>query len=595
MKSNKIIATFFIASVTFGGCNGDLLDTLPYDSVATGSMWSTENLCDKGVLGIYAQLRNSYVGLTGATSMDRYSITTDQRDGVDGLLDGSATAGTGVFSNYWKQHYEGISRADDAIENLAKTTSISDAKKGRLIAESKILRAFYYYKLNIMFKGVPIYETNADLAEYRTRPRNTEAEVWTFILKDLADAIAETNLPDRYESGSGDFGRVSKSVAYAIRGKAYLWMKKWAEAETDFRKVGEMGHTLYTGSGAESYKMLFKEANERCPEMIFSVQNISMDGYGADWGRSLGNRISVVSGGWATYMVNTDFADSYENADGTPFDWSEEIPTWDKTDPIRNIVYFLRDGLTDDEKKRFADRGTDMSKYLDTGNEARILTIFNKRDPRMLQTMITPYSTVVGSCQSKDIVYTQRWPYRGYDDREPFDIRNDTGRFHYLWRKFVPESISEYKNRMYIGIDYPLIRYADILLGLAEAMNEQGKPIADIVEIVNLVRARGGSALLNNGTQATAVTSQENMRERIRNERRWEFACESVNFFDEMRWKTLHTSVRFVNGGHKYVWGEFQYHYTWDPDNRLYVWPIPRTEREINPNLTQNAGWENFN
>ena len=598
MKRNKIIAALFIASITLGGCNGDLLDTVPYDSVATGSMWTTENLCDKGVLGIYAQLRNYTVGLAGASSIDRYSVSTDQRDGTDGLLDGSATTGNGLFSDYWKHHYEGISRANDALENLPKATVLSDAKRARLMAEAKVLRAFFYYKLNIMYKGVPIYEKNVSGDEYRTQKRNTEAEVWTLIMRDLGDAIGETNLPDRYEKGSADFGRITKSAALAIRGKAYMWQKKWAEAEADFVKVGTMGHTLYTGSGANSYGMLFKEANEQSPEMIFSVQNIAMEGYGADWGRSLGNRTSVVNGGWNTYMVNTDFANTYENADGTPFSWSEAIPTWDKTDPQKNAVYFLRNGLTDAEKETFAKRGADMSQYLPEGNEARIKAIYAKRDPRMLQTLITPYSSIIGTITSKDIVYTLRWPYRGFDDREPFDVRTDTNaRFHYLWRKFVPNGLSEYKDRLYIGIDYPLIRYADVLLSLAEAMNEQGKPITEIVPIVNQVRDRAGMAPLNGENSATKVTNQANLRERIRNERRWEFACEGVNFFDEMRWQTWHTSTKFANGngGHKQIWGEFQYHYTWDPDNRLYIWPIPRTETEINANLTQNPGWEKFN
>lgn len=592
MKLKNIIITILTSAAVFVSCQSDLMDTKPYGSVATGNMWKSENLCDKGVLGIYAELRNSYVGLPGATSMERYSVSTDHRDVTDGLLDGAATSSTGIFADYWKQHYEGINRANDAIENLPNADVLEDSKKARLIAESKFLRAYFYYKLNIVFKGVPIYETNANLEEYRTRGRSSEADVWALILKDLGDAINEPDLPGRYEAGSGNFGRVTKSAAYALRGKVYLWMKNWTAAESDFKQVGTFGHTLYTGAGALSYKMLFKEANEQSPEMIFSVQNIDLDGYGADWGRSLGNRISVVNGGWNTFMINTDFANTYENADGTPFDWSTEIPTWDKKDPVRNIVYFLRDNMTPAEIDQFTKAGTNMVEYLPEGNEARIKAIYEKRDPRMLQTMITPYSTVCGAVMSKDIDYTLRWPYRGYDDKEPYDVRTDTNvRFHYLYRKFVPESTSEYTDRLYIPIDFPLIRYADVLLGLAEALNEQGKT-DEAVQYVNMVRSRGGAALLNSN-KATTVSGQDNMRERIRNERRWEFAGEAVNFYDEIRWKTWHTSTKFLNGngGHKQIWGEFQYHYTWDPDNRMYTWPIPVTERQINPNLVQNEGW----
>ena len=80
------------------------------------------------------------------------------------------------------------------------------------------------------------------------------------------------------------------------------------------------------------------------------------------------------------------------------------------------------------------------------------------------------------------------------------------------------------------------------------------------------------------------------MRKRIRNERRWEFAGEGVNFFDEMRWKTWKENKFFEGAGLKQIWGQAQYTHTWAGDY-LYKWPIPRSERDMNPNLEQNAGW----
>ena len=65
-------------------------------------------------------------------------------------------------------------------------------------------------------------------------------------------------------------GRVTKSVAYALRGKVYLWMQDWAKAEADFRQVGNMGHKLFDGG----YKQLFKEANEQSDEAIFLFYNV---------------------------------------------------------------------------------------------------------------------------------------------------------------------------------------------------------------------------------------------------------------------------------------------------------------------------------
>ena len=230
-----------------------------------------------------------------------------------------------------------------------------------------------------------------------------------------------------------------------------------------------------------------------------------------------------------------------------------------------------------------------MSKYLPSGNEARIKAIYGNRDPRLAATIVTPYAEYIGSSSNTDYVYTLRWPYRGYDNAEPYDVRTDTNnRFYYLFRKFVAEGSSEIPNREYSPIDIPIIRYADVLLSLAECLNEQNKT-SEAVDAINKVRERAGAALLNSN-QYTQVTGQDNLRERIRNERRWEFAGEGVNFFDEMRWKTWHKSKLFDGAGLKQVWGEVQSSYSWGGDH-LYNWAIPRTEIQMNENLTQNDGW----
>lgn len=91
-------------------------------------------------------------------------------------------------------------------------------------------------------------------------------------------------------------------------------------------------------------------------------------------------------------------------------------------------------------------------------------------------------------------------------------------------------------NREQSPIDLPIIRYATVVIGLAEALNEQGKT-DEAIEWLNKVRQRAGVALLNSNT-ATMVQGQEDMRVRIQNEFRWETAGEGVDFYEELRWKT---------------------------------------------------------
>lgn len=614
----KLFTKLFILTATvtaLSGCRADLLDTKPYDKAASSSMWSNENLCQIGVAGVYSQLRDGYVAKE-AYLMENYGVGSTCRDNDYDLLRGTASTGTSIFVDYWKQHYEGIQRANDAIANLA-TAPISESVKGKLIAESKVLRAFFYYKLNAVFKGVPYYDVPIAVTDPKVG-RSTEEEIWAACLKDLTDAINESNLPDRNAAGKAEWGHVTKSVAYALRGKVYLWIKDWTKAEADLRKVGDLGHKLFDGG----YKQLFKEANEQSDEAIFSLQCV--DNNGKDYGNAMSFRYggrTTFGSCWNTMLASTDFVESYENADGSKFDWDQYIPEYSSLSIDDREVFFLRNTDTEMLKAEFRELGyTGTEKdlndavtaiqgkvaarlallsakaqalYSPTRNEARIKKAYASRDPRLAQTFITPYALYNGSGNSIDHTFTSRWPYYGADTTVPFDMRTDTqSHFYYLFRKFVAEGSSEMTNREQSPIDLPIIRYATVALGLAEALNEQGKT-DDAIEYVNKVRARAGVALLNSNA-ATTVKGKDDMRTRIQNEFRWETAGEGVNFYEEIRWKTWKES-KFNNAdgtaGMKEVWGSLTYKYTWGGD-QYYAWPIPKHETDMNKDLIQNTGWE---
>jgi hypothetical protein len=253
-------------------------------------------------------------------------------------------------------------------------------------------------------------------------------------------------------------------------------------------------------------------------------------------------------------------------------------------------VFFLRDGMTDNEISSMTQKGADMSKYLPDGNEARILKAYQDRDPRLTATIITPYSVYHGANGSTEYNFTLRWPYRS-DINEPHDVRTDTNAyFYYLYRKFVAEGASEIPNRSYSPIDIPIIRYADVLLNLAEALNEQGKT-DEAITYVNMVRDRVGVAPLNSNSN-TQVAGQDDLRKRIRMERRWEFNGEGVTFFDELRWGTWEEVKFYENAGLKQIWGTMTESYSY-MGKYSETWAIPNTECEMNSNLVQNDGWIN--
>ncbi len=127
--------------------------------------------------------------------------------------------------------------------------------------------------------------------------------------------------------------------------------------------------------------------------------------------------------------------------------------------------------------------------------------------------------------------------------------------------------------------DWILIRYADVLLMYAEATNEASGPNQSVYDAINEVRARPGIDM----PELPAGLSQEEMRERIRDERRIELAMEGLRWSDIKRWKTAEVYINTLVdlGGVQRVF---------DP-SKHYLMPFPQSEIDVNPNLVQNPGY----
>jgi hypothetical protein len=414
------------------------------------------------------------------------------------------------------------------------------------------------------------------------------------IISDLTDAINEPNLPSKYNAGDANWGHATKGAAYALRGQVYMYQAKWAQAIADFQQVQSAGYALYTGSGALSYKMLFKTANEQCSEMIFSSQNIDLAGYGGTSEFYCGTRSSYGSC-WDWYGPSNELVDLYENTDGSKFNWEKVLPGYTSMTPAQREVFFIRDNATKAELNAAAARGAMVSLYLPVGNEARVAQAYANRDPRLTQTVITPYSTYLGAPigTSSDLTYTWRWPYRDMNIPTQ-DIKNDKTNYALYWyRKFVFEGSSEGSNRSQVPVDYPIIRYADVVLRWAEAINENTGVTQQALDLVNIVRSRAGLPALQmaDASKPTFVSGQSDLRNRIRNERRVEFPNEGVNYFDELRWGTWKANKFFTGNGCKMVWGTVLSPYVWAGDY-ITTWPVPTSVVQItNGAVPKTSGW----
>jgi hypothetical protein len=161
-------------------------------------------------------------------------------------------------------------------------------------------------------------------------------------------------------------------------------------------------------------------------------------------------------------------------------------------------------------------------------------------------------------------------------------------------RKFLSASGSQssYSNTEH---DFPIIRYAEILLNYAEAENEAVGPDASVYAAINAIRKRAGL----NPYSLPAGLSQSAMRSRIHHERRVEMAFEEQRFWDIRRWRiaasvlngTLHGMQITQNSNNTFTYKVVNAENTSFDASKMYLYPIPYKETISNRSLTQNPNW----
>lgn len=564
----KITLICISACLAFSSCYK--LDTVPYSQVSGNTFWQTEDQALAGVLGVYNDLKKENTfGLQFA-----YDDLTDVGIGYDigfgDIISGAFTDRSGTVTGRWKSGYDLIQRANHAISNIQKM-EIDAEKKNIMISEAKFLRSLMYFQLSNLFGGLPIYDEqvdlNKDFADLKN-PRSSVEDVQKFIIEDLNFAIQ--NLPVKYDDKF--LGRVTKGAAVALRGKVYLYQKNWANAIKDFEDIVYNKTNAYNYSLSADYSSLFKMEGDNSAESIFSIQNMGGTGfpYGMPMAFYMGSR-STFGSCWNNVMPSTRFADSYENKDGSPFNWDDHYANYNADNAV---------------KKEAMMATHNNGNYTHLPDTAKIRKIYAGRDPRMNQSLIVPYSDYLGwnANQERNMKLVLA---TGVNENFG-QIRNNRGWLTYMWRKFVPEGNLKgaLTDRAHTPINFPLIRFADVLLMLSEAYNENGELNKAITEL-NKVRTRSNMPGINSGAAFLAVSSKQDMQKRISHERKVELAAEGHRYFDLKRWNQLtEVSNNFIE---KSIVGDNLL--TRGYQTRHTIWPIPGAEIEMNPSLTQNQDW----
>ena len=572
------LATMLLAAMTFTGCYD--LETYPGDKVNEGTFYKTGDHAHQGLMGIYGMLRlNEAYG---------YQFCFDHLGDIAYgynyymMFLATYTDRDGTIQAHWQTFYDGIHRVNTFIRSVKGMRGIiTDEQVNEYVAEAKFLRAMFYFSLTGLFGGVPYYDESTNVNEEfmnLKQPRSNLEEVRAHILEDLDEAIKY--LP--VEHAASEYGRATKGAAYALRGKVHLYDKEWQSAINDFEEIVYNKSNNYGYALDDDYARVFKLYNgAKSPETVFSIQNKS--GVGTEYGmqiQALMGCRGAYGSCWNNTVPSTQLVDMYEFKDGRPFNWDEIFPGYNAMTPEqrKELLSVEMDGS-----------GTIVG--LREADTAKILSAYTCRDPRLMATVIVPYSHYMGNIgrtTNVDLIFALDHNLAG--NANGGTIQNNAGWVSYLYRKFVTEGDQggAISNRLHTPFAFPLIRFADVLLMLSEAYNEAGQLDKAVTEF-NKVRARVGMPGLNSGPAWMVVSNKEQMAERIRKERAVEFAGEGLRFSDLRRWgyEIAHKTLNNVDAVN--IYGEPIYTHLFT--ERDMLWPIPGVERERNKELTQNPGW----
>jgi hypothetical protein len=519
------------------------LDLAPVDRFTDLTYWTTAEKAKTVLNTAYSQMfNNNYFFLNEALSDNAYNSRGDN-EGVASIAAGIHDPSLSRFNNEWDNHYSGIKTCNVFLENVDKVTNMDAGLRERMKGEIRFIRAFQYFQLYTWFGDVPLFDKDITLDEAKTISRTPRAQVVDFVLKEL-DAAA-TVLPVNTAYADADKGRITKGAAIALKARALLYEGRWQDVATVCEQI--MGGTNGTYSLFSSYEGLFLPQNENNNEVILDLQYVPL---------------------LRTYNNFFDYAPISVGARLNNF-----APTQELVDS-----YLMTNGRAINE----AGSGYDENNP------------YVNRDPRLTATVVYnnyQWKKPDGSTQT---IYTKPGsdPNQNtkLDEYSPGSVASATG--YYLRKYYDPTSANNFQS----GLNLILIRYADVLLMYAEAKNELGQMSNDIWDkTIHALRARAGftdaAALNYNG-----AAGQAGLRNIIRNERRTELGMEGLRIFDIRRWRTAETVLNGWVHGAKYGPVAVDNGYiranqrVFDPAKH-YLWPIPREERNLNPNLTQNPGW----
>jgi hypothetical protein len=489
-----------------------------------------------------------------------------------------------TMMDFWTVPYTNIRRCNILLSKLP-TTPLSAAMQSRIKGEAKCLRAWYYLQLLSAYGGVPNVGDNVyGIDDIINTPRSNFAELVDYISKELDEAAQLLPAPGApFPSGYDnlDYGRVTKGTCMGLKSR----LLSYAASPLFNGGANTADQTLAKLVSYPSYDVSHWQAAAAAALAVINsnyysltVDNATQAGYG--FYKVFLTRVNdeVIFGSYKS--TNKDF-EAYYNP------------------PTRNGSNYSR--ATQDIVDAFPMKNgkaiTDPASGYSASNP------YVNRDPRFRYTIIYNGSRYANNSNTQAEVYT----FTGTGEtNDKYVAGTNTG---YYIRKMCDSTVSNGGSAAGRDRTWPLMRYAEILLNYAEAVNEAGQTQLAYPKLSEL-RARAGIDAGSDGLYGMkANMSQAEMRVFIRNERRIELAYEDHRWNDIRRWKIGMTLYNGGPSGYNKVMHvarvgstgtlpNVTYTYTIENTIRLHVFrpemyllPIPDVEIRKMPAMVQNPGW----
>lgn len=517
IKFSKHLIVLALAIFSFQSCEKNLLDQKNTNTVSAGIFWQDAADVEKATNGMYHPITNTFFwGRIIHTGALLRSDVFNVRP-FDANTALSTLQGTPGVARWATEIWQEPYKCIFRANSILENTSESNVPDQAI--RNGFLGQAYFMRA---FSHWYLLNLFGNVPLVTQTPQSDED---FFPSQTPADQVWAQIIDDLEQAESllpatwsdGNAGRPTSGAATALKGKSYLYQGKWEQAHIALQKVVDSG--IYSLLPAAEYADNFGTANENNSESVFELQFLGIENF--SWGVD-------VPGVGTMGNYHIDYAPPTKSPDQGHF-----VNSW-----VKDL--FEANG---DVVRRNATIAYDYPGSTGYGG--------------------TPFTTdfaddiALAGVEGMEPIFTRK--YAGMDVGERDDV------------DFLGTNV---------GNNWRIIRYSDVLLMLAEALNEDNKT-GQAEGPFNLVRTRANLATVSG-------LSQSDMREAIIDERVLELTGEGHRFFDLVRWGLAddYLGTTSLHGAHPKSLSNG----TFTPNRDEYVW-IPVSELSANPNLDQNLGY----